>query len=107
MPEVDRVIHEPGRLIIVALLSAIKEADFTFLLRETGLTKGNLSSHLSKLEAASYVHIEKTYRGKVPWMLVRLTPEGRTAFKQYRKQVNSLLGGQEVRRPLERQSIRG
>ena len=97
MPEVDRLIHEPGRLVIVALLSSIKEADFTFLLRETGLTKGNLSSHLSKLEAASYVHIEKAYRGKVPWTLVRLTPEGRTAFKQYRKQVNLLFGGQNGR----------
>jgi DNA-binding transcriptional ArsR family regulator len=97
MPEVDRVIHEPGRLVIVALLSSIKEADFTFLLRETGLTKGNLSSHLSKLEAASYVHIEKAYRGKVPWTLVRLTPEGRAAFKEYRKQVNLLLEGQNGR----------
>jgi len=98
MPEVDRVIHEPGRLMIVALLSEIQEADFTFLLRETGLTKGNLSSHLFKLEAASYVRIEKAYRGKVPWTLVRLTPEGRAAFKQYRKQVNLLLGGKGWRR---------
>jgi DNA-binding transcriptional ArsR family regulator len=97
MPEVDRVIHEPGRLVIVALLSAIKEADFTFLLRETGLTKGNLSSHLSRLEAAGYVHIGKAYRGKVPWTLVRLTPEGRAAFKQYRKQVNLLLTRQNGR----------
>jgi DNA-binding transcriptional ArsR family regulator len=83
--ELDRVIHEPGRLMIVALLAGVKECDFIFLQNETKLNKGNLSSHLSKLEAAGYVEIEKTYRGKVPMTLLRLTRKGRTAFEEYRK----------------------
>ena len=81
----DRVIHEPGRLMIVALLAGVKECDFLYLLHETELNKGNLSSHLARLEEAGYVEIEKTYRGKVPHTLLRLTPAGRAAFDQYRK----------------------
>jgi DNA-binding transcriptional ArsR family regulator len=83
--ELDRVIHEPGRLIIVALLAGVKECDFLFLLNETKLNKGNLSSHLARLETAGYVEIEKTYRGKVPLTLLRLTRAGRKAFEEYRK----------------------
>jgi DNA-binding MarR family transcriptional regulator len=75
----------------VALLGAVSECDFLFLLRETGLSKGNLSSHLAKLEEAGYVEIEKTYRGKVPQTLLRLTPTGRAAFDAYRKQLNVAL----------------
>jgi DNA-binding transcriptional ArsR family regulator len=91
MSDLDRVIHEPGRLRVVALLSGANEADFLFLQRETGLTKGNLSSHLVKLEEAGYVEIEKTFRGKIPLTLARLTPEGRAAFQSYRKAMNGLL----------------
>ncbi len=83
--ELDRVIHEPGRLMIVALLAGVKECDFQFLLTETNLNKGNLSSHLTRLEAAGYVEIEKTYRGKVPLTLLRLTRAGHKAFGDYRK----------------------
>jgi DNA-binding transcriptional ArsR family regulator len=83
--ELDRVIHEPGRLMIVALLADLKECDFQFLLTETKMNKGNLSSHLTKLEAAGYVEIEKTYRGKVPMTLLRLTRSGLKAFDAYRK----------------------
>ena len=83
--ELDRVIHEPGRLMIVALLAGVKECDFLFLLHETEMNKGNLSSHLAKLEEAGYVEIEKTYRGKVPMTLLRLTRKGRAAFDEYRK----------------------
>ena len=84
LADLDRVIHETGRLVIVALLSAVDEADFLYLLNETGLTKGNLSSHLAKLEAASYVEIEKTYREKIPLTVCRLTAAGRKAFERYR-----------------------
>ena len=91
MNEVDRVIHEPARLLIVALLSGAKEADFLFLQRETSLTKGNLSSHLIKLEEAEYIEIEKTFRGKIPLTLVRLTAKGRVAFQGYRTTMNGLL----------------
>jgi DNA-binding transcriptional ArsR family regulator len=89
--ELDRVIHEPARLQIVALLAGAKEVDFLFLQRETGLTKGNLSSHLARLEEAGYVGIEKTFRGKIPLTLARLTPEGKAAFQVYRKAMNGLL----------------
>ena len=87
--ELDRVIHEPGRLMIIALLAAVKECDFLFLLKETELNKGNLSSHLARLEEAGYVEIEKTYRGKVPMTLLRLTRKGRAAFEDYRKSLLS------------------
>jgi DNA-binding transcriptional ArsR family regulator len=91
MTEVDRIIHEPARLAIVALLAGAEEADFLFLQRESGLTKGNLSSHLAKLEEAEYTEIEKTFRGKIPLTVVRLTAKGRRAFEGYRKAMNGLL----------------
>jgi DNA-binding transcriptional ArsR family regulator len=90
--ELDRVIHEPARLLIVALLHGVREADFLYLLRDSELTKGNLSSHLAKLEQAGYVEIEKTYRGKVPLTIVRLSRAGRSAFDTYRKSLSGLLG---------------
>jgi DNA-binding MarR family transcriptional regulator len=89
--ELDRVIHEPGRLMIVALLWAVKECDFVYLQHETELNKGTLSSHLARLEEAGYVEIEKTFRGKVPRTLLRLTRTGRSAFGQYRKKLNGAL----------------
>lgn len=89
--EVDRLIHEPARLLIITILSAVEKADFLYLLHETGLTKGNLSTHLSKLEAANYVSIEKTFRGKIPQTLISLTPAGREAFDLYRKQLEKIV----------------
>jgi DNA-binding transcriptional ArsR family regulator len=77
----DRIVHEPARLAILALLHSIRGADFLYLQRETGLTKGNLSSHLSRLEAAGYVEIEKTFEGKIPRTLCRLTKLGLDAFE--------------------------
>lgn len=91
MNDLDRLIHEPARLLIVALLAGVKEADFLWIQRESGLTKGNVSGHLSRLEEAGYVEIEKTYRGKVPLTLLRLTKQGRSAFEAYRKRMNGLL----------------
>lgn len=91
--EVDRVIHEPARLLIVALLSSVRAADFIFLQRETGLTKGNLSSHLSRLEQAGYLRIDKGFRGKVPQTVCSLTAEGRAAFRGYRAQMKRAVVG--------------
>ena len=82
--EVDRLIHEPARLQIIALLYVIESADFTFMMRQTGLTWGNLSSHLRKLEEAGYVELEKTFKGKRPNTMLNLTPAGRDAFQAYR-----------------------
>lgn len=91
MNDLDRVIHEPARLLIVALLSAVKEADFVYLQRETGFTKGNLSSHLKKLEDAAYIEVAKTFAGKIPRTVIGLTPIGRAAFQTYRKALNGIL----------------
>jgi DNA-binding MarR family transcriptional regulator len=88
---VDRLIHEPARLMILTLLYAVDSADFLYLLQETSLTKGNLSSHLSKLEAAGYVEIEKTFRGKVSLTVCRLTLAGREAFRAYRDRLKRVV----------------
>ncbi len=87
MLEVNRLIHEPARLMILTILYAVEAADFLYLQNETGLTKGNLSSHLSKLEEAQYIAIEKTYRGKIPLTLCRLTETGKAAYEEYRSQL--------------------
>jgi len=86
----DRLIHEPARLAIMAVLSACESADFTFLLNETGLSKGNLSAHLSKLEAGGYVEITKGFKGKYPHTVCALTTPGRKAFEDYRRQIGAL-----------------
>jgi DNA-binding HxlR family transcriptional regulator len=91
--ELDRVIHEPARLLLVALLSSVDSADFLFLLTESKLTKGNLSVHLAKLEEADYLKVEKTFRGKIPHTEYRLTPKGKTAFERYRASMRSIVGG--------------
>jgi len=86
----DRLIHTPSRLAIMAVLSACESADFTFLLNTTGLSKGNLSAHLSKLRDAGYVRITKGFRGNYPHTTCALTKEGRRAFTAYRKQYLAL-----------------
>jgi DNA-binding transcriptional ArsR family regulator len=89
--ELDRVIHEPARLLIVALLAGVREADFLWLLRESKLSKGNLSNHLAKLADAGYVDVEKTYKGKIPLTILKLTKEGKGAFERYKKTINGVL----------------
>jgi len=91
MTDIDRLIHEPARLVIMAILYTVESADFLYLKREAGLTKGNLSSHLSKLEAANYVSIEKTYDGKIPLTVCQLTALGRRSFETYRAQVKQFV----------------
>jgi len=88
---VDRLLHEPARLMIVTILYPLDQSDFLYLLRETGLTKGNLSAHLIKLEEAAYIEIEKTFRGKVPMTLIKLSPLGRTAFMEYRNKLKEIM----------------
>lgn len=89
--DVDRIVHEPARLMILAILYTVESADFLYLQNETGLTKGNLSSHLSKLEEAGYIEVEKTYRGKIPLTICRLTENGRNAFANYRNQLKQFV----------------
>jgi DNA-binding MarR family transcriptional regulator len=86
----DRLIHEPGRLAILTVLSTVTDADFVFLLRATGLTKGNLSSHLSKLEDAGLLAIEKRFVRKKPNTNVALTAEGRQRIAAHWEQLERL-----------------
>jgi DNA-binding MarR family transcriptional regulator len=89
--EVDRLVHEPARLMILMVLYSVEAADFTFLTNLTLLTDGNLSSHLSKLEGAGYVEIEKGYAGKKPRTTLRLTSAGREAVDAYRSTMGKAL----------------
>jgi DNA-binding transcriptional ArsR family regulator len=91
LAEINRIIHEPARLMIVALLAAVEEADFQYLRQATGLTQGNLSAHLSKLEEAGYIAIEKSFRGKYPLTLCRMTERGRKVLDNYRKVIKAAL----------------
>ncbi len=91
LAEVNKVIHEPARLLILAHLSVVERADFLFLERQTGLTRGNLSTHLSKLEAAGYVEIKKEFVGKIPRTLLHLTKQGKKAFQKYLKSMKQVI----------------
>lgn len=82
----DPLIHQASRLSIVAVLAGCESADFTYLLEATGLTKGTLSKHLTKLREAGYVAIEKDFKGNYPHTSASLTPSGRQAYKNYRRQ---------------------
>lgn len=92
LTHIDRLIHEPARLMIMACLYVVDAADFLFLVRQTGLTLGNLSSHMSKLETAGYIEVEKTFVGKKPHTMLRLTSEGRLAFETYKESMERVFG---------------
>lgn len=96
---IDRLIHEPSRLMVMAVLAVVESADVLFLQRQTGLTLGNLSSHVSKLEAASYVEVEKKFVGKKPRTMLHLTANGRAALDRYRTHMQTVLGGLPLERP--------
>jgi len=89
--DINKLIHEPARLMILSYLYVIESADFLFLMRQTGLTKGNLSSHLSKLEAGGFIEIEKKFVDKIPRTLIKLSNNGRDEFLNYRKKMLELL----------------
>jgi DNA-binding transcriptional ArsR family regulator len=88
--QLDRLVHEPARLAVLTVLSSVKDADFVFLQRATGLTKGNLSSHLTKLEDGGLVTIEKRFVGKKPNTSVALTPAGRERIAAHWKRLDQL-----------------
>ncbi|MFQ6123451.1 MAG: winged helix-turn-helix domain-containing protein [Candidatus Heimdallarchaeota archaeon] len=89
--EIDRTIHAPARLMILATLSVVESADFLFIMRQTGLTRGNLSSHMSKLENAGYIEIKKEFVDKIPRTLLRLTDKGKEALQTYRQNMMQVL----------------
>ena len=89
--DVDRLIHEPSRLVIMAQLYVVQSVDFLFLQHQTGMTPGNLSAHLSKLEDADYVEVTKEFVDRKPHTALALTKKGRMAFKEYRKKVKQFV----------------
>ncbi len=89
---IDKVVHEPARMMIIAYLYVVESGDFVFLMHQTGLTKGNLSSHLSKLEKAGYVEIKKEFVEKIPRTLISLSSAGRRAFEEYQENMKDILG---------------
>lgn len=88
--DIDRLIHEPSRLMIMAQLYVVQSADFTFLLHQTEMTPGNLSAHLSKLENAGYVEVTKEFIERKPHTALALTKKGRNAFQQYRRDIKQI-----------------
>ena len=91
LADINQIIHAPARLMVLTYLYVVESADYVFLMRLTGLTWGNLSTHLTKLEEAGYVLINKEFRGKKPHSTVSLTPEGREAFREYKKSLQQVL----------------
>jgi DNA-binding transcriptional ArsR family regulator len=88
---IDKTIHEPARLMLTAYLSVVESADFIFLMTQTGLTQGNLSFHLSKLEESGYVVIKKKFIGKRPHTMLSITDKGQQSLKEYLKTMKNLI----------------
>ena len=89
--DIDRIIHEPARLMILSVLVLVESADFLFIMKQTGLTRGNLSSHMSKLEETGYIEVKKEFVKKIPRTLLSLTETGEKAYHTYREQMRQLL----------------
>jgi len=88
---IDQVIHAPARLMVLTYLYVVESVDYVFLLQLTGLTWGNLSTHLTKLEEAGYIAITKEFQGKKPHTTINLTQQGRAAFREYKKSMQQVL----------------
>ena len=87
----DPVVHAPARLMILAYLAGVVSADFTFLLNQTGLTRGNLATHINRLEDAGYVDVNKEFVDRIPRTLYKLTDSGRKAIQTYRKNMRRVI----------------
>jgi DNA-binding MarR family transcriptional regulator len=90
LKKLNRLIHEPTRLMIMTQLYVVDSADFLFLQNQLKMTPGNLSSHLSKLEDAGYVEIVKEFIDRKPHTALRLTQKGKQDFKDYRKNLKQV-----------------
>ncbi len=80
---INKIVHEPGRLLILAHLDVVESLDFVFLMNSMGMSQGNLSSHISKLETVEYVRVEKEFFNKRPRTIISITSEGEHAFHEY------------------------
>ena len=88
---IDRVVHEPARMMILACLTAVESADFLFVANQTGLTRGNLSSHMSKLEESGLVEVKKEFVDRIPRTLLSITKKGHDAFRAYKRNMTQVL----------------
>jgi len=91
LADIDQVIHASARLMVLTYLYVVESADFVFLKNMTGLTWGNLSTHLTKLEESGYIAIKKEFKGKKPHTIINLTEQGRNAFREYKKSIQQIL----------------
>ena len=89
--DIDQIIHTPTRLKILIVLAEVVKADFTFLVLTTGLTRGNLSANLRKLEEAGYVTIEKSFVNRVSRTMIQLTDHGKMALKSYQADMREII----------------
>ena len=93
LPDIDQVIHTPTRLMVLVYLYVVESVDYVFLQRMTDLAWGSLATHINKLEEAGYIAVDKGYRGKKPHTIIRMTEQGRNAFKEYKDTMQELLSG--------------
>ena len=93
---IDRLVHSPARLAILTYLSVVEEGDAVYLLNQTGLTWGNLSANVTRLQEAGYVEVGKEFRDKKPHTLLKLTDIGRQAFHDYQNKMKGLL---DIKKP--------
>ena len=91
LADINQVIHAPARLMVLTYLYVVESADYVFLMRLTGLTWGNLSTHLTKLDEAGYIKMDKEFKGKKPHTTIRLTEQGRVAFREYKRSMQQVL----------------
>jgi DNA-binding MarR family transcriptional regulator len=91
LADIDQIIHAPARPMVLIYLYVVDSADYVFLKNQTGLSWGNLSTHLNKLERAGYIAIEKGFNGKKPQTMIQLTETGRDAFGKYKKNMQQVL----------------
>jgi len=91
LADINQIIHAPARLMVLTYLYVVESTDYVFLMRMTGLTWGNLSTHLGKLEEAGYIAIHKEFKGKKPHSTIRLTRQGRSAFRAYKSSMQQVL----------------
>ena len=91
--DIDRTLHAPARLMILAILNVVENADFTFVMQQTGLTRGNLGTHLAKLEEDEYISVKKVFVERKPRTLYKLTDNGRRAIQSYRENMRQVIDG--------------
>lgn len=91
LADIDQIIHAPARLRILMMLYVVEKMDYVFLKNQTGMSWGNLATHLGKLEDAGYILVEKGYQGKKPQSKIQLTKSGRSAFREYKTKLQQIL----------------